>query len=229
MGPNKGQVVHKNNIGPNKGQSDHRNTTLGPNNQPMPRSILKKDDKICPILHTGTYTGCHRGIAPKPKPPPACEANALNYSLSLPNVLSGHSAGSQMGGLSCYVSHWPGTPCCHQQNEWRQRTLSAPSPRPAASLSSARSPPMPHTAVASHCSTAARDVETRRSQVQGPQPSVTPRSVAGHQVKFSPIHEIIMPDGDSTFCNTTITYTTGHPERTNRTSLRSGSLTERTN
>ena len=181
------------------------------------------------MFHTGTYTGYHRGI--KPKPPPACEASALDYSLSLPNMLSGHSAGSQRSGLSCYVSHWPGTPCCHQQYEWRPRTLSAPSAsrRPAASLSSARSPPMSPAAVASDCSRAGRDVQTGRSQVQGTQPPVTPRSIAGHQVTFSPIHEIIMPDGDSTFCNTTITYTTGHPERTNRTLLRSGSLTERTN
>ena len=228
MGPNKGQFDHRNNIGPNKGQFDHRNNTLGPNKdfQPLPRSILKNGDKICPTFPAGTHTEYYRDNAPKP--PPACGVSCLNRGPSVPNVLPGHRANSHMCKLSsgkCYISHSPGTPCCARQNEW-QRTQSAPT---GGSLSPARSPqPSPHTAVASHCSPALGYGEARRA-VQGSQPPVTQRTVSGSKVVFNPVTEIIMPDGDSTYCNTTITYTTGHPERVSRISWRSGSPTELTN
>ena len=179
------------------------------------------------MSHTGTCAGHHRGIVPGPTPPPACEARALEYSLSLLNMLSGHSAGSQRGAVSCQVSHWPGTPCYHQQNG-RPSTLSAHSLRAEPSLKSARGPPILPTAAASHCSSGERNVQIGRwSAVQRTQPPISTRSLSRHQVQFNNVLEIVSPDGNSVFTNTMLKHTSGLSERTTptQTSTRSGSLT----
>ena len=173
------------------------------------------------MSHTETGAGHHGGIVPGP---PACEA--LEYSLSLLKLLSGHSAGLQRGAASCQVSHWPGTPCYHQQNG-RPSTLSAHTLRAETSLKSARGQPMLSTAAVPHCSSGERNVQIGRwPAVQRTQPPIfSTRSHSRHQVHFNNVLEIVSPDGDSIFTNTMLKHTSGLSEKTTptQTSTRSGS------